>query len=250
MIEIRPLTTHAELQEALRLQREIWGFADVELLPVRMFVVATKIGGQVFAAFDGNRMVGFCVAIPGVKPGGQVFLHSHMMGVLPEYHNCGIGRRLKLYQREEALSRSIKLVEWTFDPLELKNAYFNMERLGAIVRRFVFNQYGITASPLHGGLPTDRCVAEWWLATDRVAAIVGQVHDLPSGVAGRGPAPLARISIPVEIERLRHEAPNEARAIQKAAGEQFQEHFRCGLAVIGFERSEQFGTYLLGKYED
>jgi len=243
MIEIRPLTTHPELQEALRLQKLIWGFADVELLPARMFVVATKVGGQLFAAFDGNRMVGFCVAIPGLKRDGQVYLHSHMMGVLPEYHNCGIGRKLKLYQREEALRRSIQLVEWTFDPLELKNAYFNMERLGAIVRRFVFNEYGITASPLHGGLPTDRCVAEWWLATDRVVAMV-------SGKPAARPAVEARIAIPVEIERLRHEAPNEARAIQKAAGEQFQEHFRRGLAVIGFERSEQFGTYLLGKYED
>ncbi len=90
-----------------------------------------------------------------------------MLGVVDDYRNAGVGRRLKLAQREEALARGIDLVEWTFDPLEIKNAFFNIERLGAIVRRYVQNQYGITASPLHGGLPTDRCVAEWWLRSPR-----------------------------------------------------------------------------------
>jgi predicted GNAT superfamily acetyltransferase len=95
-----------------------------------------------------------------------------MLGVLPEYQNSGLGRKLKLAQRDEALQRSIKLIEWTFDPLEIKNAYFNMERLGAIVRRYVENQYGTTSSPLHGGLPTDRCTAEWLVASDRVKSIL------------------------------------------------------------------------------
>ena len=93
MIEIRALTTHAEFSDAVRLQQEIWGFDDIELLPVRLFVVATKIGGQAFGAFDGERMVGFCLAIPGLKPGGKSYLHSHMLGVLPEYRDAGVGRR-------------------------------------------------------------------------------------------------------------------------------------------------------------
>ena len=96
MIEVRALTEHAEFEEAVRLQREIWGFAEIELLPVRLFVVATKVGGQVFGAFDGARMIGFLLAIPGMKPGGESYLHSHMMGVLPEYRNQGVGRMLKL----------------------------------------------------------------------------------------------------------------------------------------------------------
>ena len=95
-----------------------------------------------------------------------------MLGVTKEYRDAGVGRLLKLEQRREALSRGIELMEWTFDPLEIKNAYFNMERLGAIVRRFVLNQYGTTSSKLHGGLPTDRCIAEWWLASPRVDAIL------------------------------------------------------------------------------
>ena len=87
MIEVRALSEQDEMKEAVQLQKTIWGFDDVELLPVRLFVVATKIGGQVFGAFDGNRMVGFCLAIPGLKSGGMYYLHSHMLGVLPEYRN-------------------------------------------------------------------------------------------------------------------------------------------------------------------
>ena len=113
------------------------------------------------------------MAIPGLKPGGKTYLHSHMLGVLPEYRNARVGRALKLAQRDDALSRGIDLIEWTFDPLEIKNAFFNMERLGAIVRRYVPNQYGTTSSPLHGGLPTDRCIAEWWISSPRVNGRLG-----------------------------------------------------------------------------
>src|SRR4051795_7439557 len=120
-IEVRPLVATTDLGEAVRLQQEIWGFRDVELLPVRLFVVATKVGGQVFGAYDGERMIGFLLAIPGLKPGGGSFLHSHMMGVVSEYRNQRVGRMLKVRQREEALERGIDVVEWTFDPLELKN---------------------------------------------------------------------------------------------------------------------------------
>ncbi len=127
---IREIAEHDELEEAVNLQQPIWGFEDVELLPLRLFVVATKIGGHVLGAFDGERMIGFCLAIPGLKPGGVVYLHSHMLGVLPDYRNQGIGRQLKLRQREDALARGIGLIEWTFDPLELKNAFLNIERLG------------------------------------------------------------------------------------------------------------------------
>jgi predicted GNAT superfamily acetyltransferase len=157
MIDIRPLTEREDLKAVVRLQRQIWGFEDVDLIPLRLFVVASKIGGQVYGAFDGAHLIGFCMAIPGLKPGGHTYLHSHMLGVLPEYRNARVGRSLKLAQRDDALSRGIDLIEWTFDPLEIKNAFFNMERLGAIVRRYVPNQYGTTSSPLHGGLPTDRC---------------------------------------------------------------------------------------------
>lgn len=240
MIDIRPLTEQPDLVEAVRLQQEIWGFHDVELLPVRLFVVANKIGGQVFGAYDGDRMIAFLLAIPGMKPGGASYLHSHMMGVLPEYRNQGVGRMLKLRQREEAIAREIPLVEWTFDPLELKNAFFNIERLGAVVRRYVLNQYGTTSSHLHGGLPTDRCIAEWHVDSRRVLRILN----------GGRPAieETARIAIPNDIADLRRSQPSRARDIQKRVSDSFLENFERGFAVIGFERGGDSSAYLLGPW--
>jgi predicted GNAT superfamily acetyltransferase len=242
MIEIRLLASHAEFRDAVRLQKEIWGFEDIELLPLRLFVVAGKIGGQALGAFDGARMIGFCLAIPGVKPGGASYLHSHMLGVLPEYRDAHVGRRLKLAQREEALARGVDLIEWTFDPLEIKNAFFNMERLGAIVRRYVPNQYGTTSSPLHGGLPTDRCIAEWWIASNRAKAIIAGQPFPRNSVE-------ARIAIPADIADIRSNEPSRAREVQQTASEQFRAAFDRGLAVIGFEKSKEAGTYLIGQWE-
>jgi predicted GNAT superfamily acetyltransferase len=217
-----------EFEDVVRLQREIWGFAELELLPLRFLVVVSKVGGHVFGAFDGPRMIGFCFAIPGIKPGPMPYLHSHMLGVLPPYRNLAIGRRLKLVQREDALARGIKLIEWTFDPLELKNAFLNIEKLGAIIRRYSPNLYGSTSSPLHGGLPTDRCYAEWWLAVER-----------------RKPQPTERISYPADIAEIRANDPDRAREIQAKNAKRFLDAFSRGLAVTGFERTETEGTYLL-----
>jgi predicted GNAT superfamily acetyltransferase len=214
---IRELSTEPELREAVALQKTIWGFDDADLLPFRMFVVATKIGGQLLGAFDGSRMIAFCLGIPGLKSGGKVYLHSHMLGVLGDYRNAGVGRQLKLRQKEDALARGIELIEWTFDPLDMKNAYFNIERLGAIVRRYVRNQYGVSSSRLHGGLPTDRCVSEWWIAKPKQQAEV-----------------VARIEVPAKIEA--------ARAEQSRIADEFEACFSRGLTVTGVERS----AYLLG----
>lgn len=241
-IQIRALQAHSELVRAVELQREIWGFQEIELLPVRLFVVATKVGGQVFGAFDGSRMVGFLLAIPGLKPGGASYLHSHMMGVLQEYRNRQIGRMLKLRQREDALARGVKLIEWTFDPLELKNAFFNIERLGAIIRRYVLNQYGTTTSHLHGGLPTDRCTAEWHIADGRVAAVIAGGKQTHESIE-------AEVEIPGNIAEMRRENPPQAREIQKRVSEQFLKNFQNGLAVIGFDRRPHAGAYLFGPWQ-
>jgi predicted GNAT superfamily acetyltransferase len=241
MIEIRALSEQHEFAEAVALQKTIWGFEDIELLPVRLFVVATKVGGQVFGAYDGERMVAFLLAIPGLKPGGKYYLHSHMMGVLSEYRNAGIGRMLKLKQREEALERGIELIEWTFDPLEVKNAFFNIERLGAVVRRYVLNQYGTTTSLLHGGLPTDRCVAEWYIGSERVKQVLVEGKYDPVEVE-------QRIEVPMAMQNWKQADPARALSAQALISEQFREHFRNGYAVTGFERAEDKGTYLLSKW--
>jgi predicted GNAT superfamily acetyltransferase len=241
-LKIHQLSKLSEFTEAVRLQREIWGFENTELLPARLFVVASKIGGQVLGAFDGNKMIAFCLCIPGLKPGGKYYLHSHMLGVLPPYRDSGIGRKLKWKQREFALASEVDLIEWTFDPLEIKNAFFNIERLGAVMRRYVHNQYGTTTSPLHGGLPTDRLIAEWWLRTDRVMA-------REQGLAFERSPVEAQISVPLEIAQIREHDPRRARDIQRSLADQFDRHFRHGLTVVDFEKDNQLGTYLLGQWE-
>jgi predicted GNAT superfamily acetyltransferase len=223
-IVVKALTEREQFRDAVRLQKEIWQFDDIELLPVRLFVVATKIG-------DGAKLVGFALAIPGIKPGYGAYLHSHMVGVGAAYRNAGVGRMLKFAQRDDALARGIELMEWTFDPLEIKNAFFNIERLGAVVRRYVRNQYGITTSVLQGGLPTDRCIAEWWMKRER----------FPS-------PPVDRIRVPNDIAEVRAHHPGRAKEIQASISNQFENAFARGLAVTGFERTDETGNYLLGEW--
>ena len=245
-LQIQQLEDLDDFTTVLWLQREIWGFADVELLPRRLFVVANKIGGQLLGAFDRNRMVAFCLCIPGLKPGGKPYLHSHMLGVLPQYRNTGIGRRLKLTQRDYALANGIDLIEWTFDPLEIKNAFFNIERLGAVVRRYTHNQYGKTSSPLHGGLPTDRLTAEWWLRSSRVvAACTGTSVNSPALSA----TPQAIITVPLEIETQRRDEPLLAQKTQARISAAFDLAFSAGLTVTAFRKEETGGSYLLQSWQ-
>ncbi len=244
-VTIRKCESLEEMQACFALQKEVWNFSDADLVPVRLFVVANKIGGQVVGAFDGGDLVGFAMAIPGIRQ-GRSYVHSQMLAVRPQYRNGGLGRRLKLYQREDALSRGIDLMEWTFDPLEIKNSYLNIEKLGAIARRYNVNQYGITTSPLQGGLPTDRLVAEWWMKSQRVEAVLG---------GGRRPEFDQRMSItvPSEIYEWKGSASTRERAleVQEKNREQFRHAFADGLAVLGYERNgDGNGRFLLGFWDE
>ena len=227
-------TAADEFRQCVELQKAVWGFADIDVLPSRLFVVGSTVGGQVFGAFEPpGRLVGFVFALPGLRL-GRPYLHSHMLAVLPGYRNRGVGRRLKLMQRDDALARGVRLVEWTFDPLELKNAFFNIERLGVVVRRYVPNAYGLTSSALQGGLPTDRLVAEWWLESERVGAAL-------AGGARETGAPARRVEVPAGIAAIKQRDPALARETQQRVAREFQQAFDDGLAVTGFDRA---GAYL------
>jgi len=241
-ITIRALESPEDFRSCVRLQKEIWSFSDEDALPVRLFIVCRRIGGQIFGAFDGEEIIGFCVALPGLKAGGGNYLHSNMLGVRDKYRDHGLGRRLKQAQRDDAMARGIGLIEWTFDPFELKNAYFNMERLGAVVQRYVLNQYGITSSALHGGLPTDRCTGEWFLESDRaVAAAAGQPVPRP---------PIEeRIAVRGDFAELKRTDATQARAAQKLVSEAFLDAFRRGLVVVGLEKTDSGADYLLGRWK-
>jgi predicted GNAT superfamily acetyltransferase len=221
--QIVRLTTEEQFREAVELQRTVWAFEDdTELLPARFFVVALKVGGQAFGAYEDGKMIAFLLAIPGFKPGGMAYLHSHMLGVLEPWRNSGVGRKLKLLQKEDAIKRGIQLIEWTFDPLELRNAWFNIERLGVIVRKYVRNQYGTSTSVLAGGLPTDRLVAEWWVMKEKPRTPV--------------------------VDRIRVPA-TRSRAVQEEMASHFEAAFAKGLTVFGVERFEGAIEYLLGVVE-
>jgi predicted GNAT superfamily acetyltransferase len=244
-IVVRKCSTIAEFQDCVSLQKEVWNFADVDLIPLRMFVVADKIGGQIIGSFDGEELVGFALSIPGSR-GGNPYLHSHMLAVRDKYRNAGLGKQMKLLQREDAIARGFELIEWTFDPLEIKNAFLNLERLGAIARRYNINQYGISSSPLQGGLPTDRLVAEWWLTSKRVRALLDN---------GARPAFKAEktIAVPAQIYEWKasEKERDKAKDVQLRNRQEFLRAFSDGLATLGYERDKEGnGRFLLAHWDE
>ncbi len=229
----------AEFKECVQIQRIVWG--EDLVVPSPLFVVARETGGQALGAFDGEKMIGFTLAMPGLHE-RKPFLHSHMTAVLEEYRNRGVGRQLKLLQREDALARGIQLVEWTFDPLELKNAHFNINQLGAIARRYIPDCYGITDSPLHAGLPTDRLVAEWWLDSPHVRSII---EGGKKGARLASGELVKRIRVPADIGDIRQKDRAAGVRIQSEIREQFQAWFGHGYVVTGLEASGPTVDYLL-----
>jgi predicted GNAT superfamily acetyltransferase len=252
MISIRTCSGFEELQACVDLQIETWGVDPSDTTPRKSFLLAQKIGGQVIGAFDteiagggAESLVGFAFSLPGVKTGQgepRAYVHSHMLAVKEGYRNRGLGAELKREQRREALSRGIRLMEWTFDPLEIKNAFLNIHRLGAIVREYRPDFYGLSSSRLQGGLPTDRLLAEWRLDSPWVEGILesrpATVHIIEE-----------RILVPASIyEWKASEAGRErALAVQMENRRKFQQAFSQGLAVVGFDRDgEGNGIFELG----
>jgi predicted GNAT superfamily acetyltransferase len=228
-----------EFVSCVRLEREVWKSADIDVVPIPLFVVASETGGQVLGAFHRNEMVGFTMAIVGWR-NRKPFLHSHMTAVSEAYQDQGIGRQLKLFQRSDALDRGISLVEWTFDPLATKNAYFNFMVLGAIARRYIPNAYGITTSPLHGALPTDRLVAEWHLRSPRVLRLLAGKHPA-RGFSKKS----VRISIPASLEALKTSDPAKAAQTQSEIRAQFTRWFGKKYAATAVSRTQEGVDYIL-----
>ncbi len=270
MILIRECRGFDELQACVDLQIEVWGYSDGDVIPRRVFLVSQKIGGQVIGAFDtdlpgaspdgdAGSMVGFSFSLPGLKTGAksasgrpEPYLHSHMLAVRDGYRNQQIGARLKLAQREDALRRGFLRMEWTFDPVEIKNSFLNIHKLGAIVRSYEENFYGVSSSRLQGGLQTDRLLAEWWIRTPRVeAAIQGEA---PRALSENGLRDvLLEIRVPAAIYRWKAEDSERhlAQQVQAENRRRFQQAFSQGLAVVAFTRDEDGnGTFHLGRWAE
>jgi predicted GNAT superfamily acetyltransferase len=243
-VRIEALTELEQFDRCVALQDAVWGYDPSGRMTQKVFLLAATIGGQVLGAFEGEVLVGYAMSLPGVRD-GRAYLHSHHLAVLPAWRNLGVGRRLKLAQRDEALARGIELMEWTFDPLEIKNSYLNFARLGSVSRRYVRDFYGPSVSPLHGGLPTDRIVAEWWLTSDRVTRVLTGERLLVEAVE--------HVDVPMEVAAWKASEANraKARAVQTANAAKLESAFAHGLAVIGYERNAHGdGRFLLGVWDE
>ena len=227
-IKVRPLLSHEDLDQAVALQRQVWGYRDLEVDSRSILTVAARFAGQVLGAFDKDHLIGFSLAF-ATLPLGR--LHSHRVGINPNYQNRGVGRMLKLAQLTDALARDIDLIQWTFDPLQARNAYFNLVKLGGIAKTYIPNLYGITTSPLHGGLPTDRLLVEWHLKSERVQRILAG----EAMVSGRD---VCEIRLPVLSQRADPAAQADLR-------QQFLEYFRDGYSACGFRKEPDFEIYVL-----
>jgi predicted GNAT superfamily acetyltransferase len=248
-IRIAALHDLDDFQSCVDLQLAVWNYTESDLIPRRMFLLADRIGGQVLGAIDdaqGGKIAGFAMALPGYRA-GRPYLHSHMLAVLPEYRNLGLGRRLKLAQREDALARGFELMEWTFDPLEIKNAHLNIARLGAICRRYQPDFYGPSSSPLQGGLPTDRLYAEWWLRSPRVLLHLRE-GAARSETRNRSKV-VEEVLVQHHVSQWKQELASRERAMQaqRETREGLQSGFSRGLAVVDYRReSNGDGRFLLG----
>jgi predicted GNAT superfamily acetyltransferase len=248
------------MEACVALQIETWGYDPADVIPRKAFLVWQKVGGQVIGAFDtdlpgGNEggpdsLVGFVLALPGIKFAGngagaaepRPYLHSHMLAVKEGYRNRGLGVELKLEQRKLALARGIRLIEWTFDPLEIKNAFLNIHKLGAVARSYLVDFYGVSSSRLQGGLPTDRLLAEWQLDCPHVEAIL-------EGRAKNSLVIEEVIQVPATIYEWKASEGGRERAlaVQMQNRQRFLEAFSRGLAVLAFARdAEGNGSFELG----
>ncbi len=242
-IEIRECTTLEELTTCVELQREVFALPEIEISPVRHFVVTKNAGGFILGAFAGDRLVGFVLSVPAFLRGEKAF-YSHMTAVHPDYQGAGIGARLKWAQRLRALADSVKFIKWTFEPVKALNAFFNLEKLGAIVTEYQPNFYGTdysTAEDEKIGLASDRLFAEWHLESEKVEQISKDGRFVESS------EPLARIVIPSDWKKLVSSDPTRALDEQLRVRADFQDAFGSGLVGRGFVRDSAEPHYLLFK---
>lgn len=282
------LTTLDQFRAVERLEGEIWG--PIDLVPVPILAVTVRRGAVLVGAWDGPRLAGFVYSFPAIRVqddrrpelqfgriDGPCASHwSHMLGVHPDYRGAGLGRDLKLAQRERVLALGLDLIEWTYDPLQALNANLNFVTLGTVVEEYEENVYGESASPLHGGLPTDRFVCQWWIrrphvarriersltpAASRLAVVSHEVAQAPAANQARladgwldpGEARLGlaatrvSVDIPLDFTGMLAEQPERARRWRYHAREVFTHYFARGYRVVDFalHREQQRGRYLL-----
>lgn len=263
---LRDLYSLDDFKRVVALETLIWGLRD-EVVPSTVLAAGVSRGAVLVGAFDADELVGFTYAFPAISH-GKLIQWSHMTGVADGYRDKGLGLRLKLAQRERALAMGIERVDWTFDPLQATNAHFNLRRLGAIVEHYEVNVYGELASPLHGSMPTDRFIAQWWLASEHVAARLDERDEVARGrpvettlvnpIARDGDwtvcdwdalvvdAPRVQVAIPPDYTRMLALAPDVALRWRLTTRRIFQSLLGQGRRISDFVRdADGGGRYLV-----
>jgi predicted GNAT superfamily acetyltransferase len=263
-VEIRPLEMRAELDACVALQEDIWGEGFADLVPPSLLKVVQRIGGTAAGAFDADgRLLGFVFGMTGVE-GGRIVHWSDMLAVRPEARNAGVGRRLKEHQRKAAREVGAEVIYWTFDPLVARNAHLNFNRFGVVASAYVEDMYGVTASVLHGGLPTDRLIVAWSTRDDEVTSRVADARraldsddcaDAPLATArwlestvGAAILPhCVRVEVPSNAESMILTGADDALRWRLAIRRGLQWGLAAGYAIAAFKFSDDgaSGYYLL-----
>ena len=266
---IRDLAGVADMKECEAIQKEVWGFVDLDIVPAGLIAVMGHYGAVTAGAFVGERLAGFVCGFPGYGD-GEPFHHSHMLAVRPEFQGAGIGLALKWAQADRVLAQGIRRVNWTFDPLQARNANLNLNRLGCVSSVYRCNVYGNSESPLHGGLPTDRLEPDWKLDSERVARarrdelipppgipelprvnrISFRDNDLPETVEITVPPESARdggilFFIPPDFNHVLQRDIALAMDWRMKSREALTDLFRRGYEVAGFHRDGRDAAYRL-----
>ena len=272
MPTIQPLNTVDQFHQVEQLESAIWG--PVGIVPVPILAVTVRRGAVLLGAYEGERLVGFVYSLAALRTGdgGQpIPSHwSHMLGVDPRLRGSGLGATLKLAQRAAVSKLGLELIEWTYDPLQSVNAHLNFAKLGVIVEEYVENIYGESTSALHGGLPTDRFICQWWIqrphvlrrlapaairAVDKAAADAPLVNRptargeslAPNGHDLDRSEPRIKVEIPLDFQSMLTSDPPLALQWRLEARAVFQHYLSRGYRVVDFthDRAQGRGQYLL-----
>jgi predicted GNAT superfamily acetyltransferase len=248
---VKECSTIEEFDQCINLQREAFGLPDIEISPRRHLIVSRQAGGWTLGAFVSDRMVGFVHHLAAVRGDNEIFGYSHMMAVAKDYQNKGVGARLKWAQREKALAEGRNYIKWTWDPMQARNAHFNLNRLGVVVDTFADNFYGTdyNADPNQAaedlpGLQSDRLFGNWYLKSARVELLA------KGGAPVISAKPSLAIAIPAQWAKLIRTDVANARAEQARVRSEFKNAFNEGLVCAGFERGDEQSSYLLFRKDD
>ena len=248
VVTVREVNTIEEYDACIELQRAAFGLPDLEISPRRHLIVSRMAGGWTLGAFAEGRLVGFVHHLAAVQ-GAEIFGYSHMMAVDPAYQNHGVGAQLKWAQRERALAEGRTFMKWTFEPMRARNAHFNLNRLGVVIREYAVNFYGTdyntsAAEKAAGttGFDSDRLFASWDLNSPRVEALA-QRKEYPPG------EPQRSIEIPADFSSLLKSDPAAAKNEVLRVRKEFLDALNNGLVCRAFERDDRRPRYLLFKNE-